>query len=351
MSALAFELPARLEAHEPPEARGLARDDVRLMVVTGHDSRIVHACFRDLPEFLDAGDLLVINVSATLAAAIPARRADGTAFQLRLSTPALRSPGESWWVVELRSANGASPFGDARVGERFLLPAGASAEIEAPAPFTSAAGSRRLWLARLDLPEPLEGYLRRHGRPIRYGYVPREWPLESYQNVYALEPGSAEMPSAGRPFTPELVTRLVARGVLIAPLTLHTGVSSPERGEAPYPERYRVPASTARLVNAVRGWGGRIVAVGTTVVRALETVAEPDGTVATGEGWTNLVVTPERGLWAVDGLLTGWHEPEASHLQMLRAATPDELLERSYDAALEHGYLWHEFGDSQLILP
>ena len=159
------------------------------------------------------------------------------------------------------------------------------------------------------------------------------------------------MPSAGRPFTPELVTRLVASGVQIAPLTLHTGVSSPERGEPPYPERYSVPASTARLVNAVHGWGGRIVAVGTTVVRALETVAEPDGAVAPGQGWTNLVVTPERGLRAVDGLLTGWHEPEASHLQMLRAAAPDELLDRSYQAALEHGYLWHEFGDSHLLLP
>jgi S-adenosylmethionine:tRNA ribosyltransferase-isomerase len=348
-AALAFELPPRLEAHEPPEARGLARDDVRLMVVTGHDRRIVHARFPDLPGFLDPGDLLVINVSATLAAAIPVRRADGTAFELRLSTPALGSPGESRWVVELRSANGTSPFGAVRVGERFLLPAGAYAEIEAPEPFTSA--SCRLWLARLDLPGPLEDYLRRHGHPIRYGYVPRAWPLETYQNVYALEPGSAEMPSAGRPFTAELVTRLVARGVQIAPLTLHTGVSSPERGEAPYPERYRVPATTARLVNAVRGWGGRIVAVGTTVVRALETVSEPDGTVAAGEGWTNLVVTPERGLRTVEGLLTGWHEPEASHLQMLRAATPDELLDRSYLAALEHGYLWHEFGDSQLILP
>jgi S-adenosylmethionine:tRNA ribosyltransferase-isomerase len=321
------------------------------MVATGHDGRIAHARFRDLPGFLDPGDLLVINVSATLPAAIPARRRDGAAFQLRLSTPAPKSPGETRWVVELRSANGTSPFGDVRLGERFLLPAGASAVIEAPEPFTGAASSRRLWLARLDLPGPLEDYLRRHGHPIRYGYVPREWPLESYQNVYALEPGSAEMPSAGRPFTAELVTRLVGRGVQIAPLTLHTGVSSPERGEPPYAERFNVPAATARLVNAVRGWGGRIVAVGTTVVRALETVAQPDGVVAPGEGWTDLVVTPERGLWAVDGLLTGWHEPEASHLQMLRAAAPDELLDRSYQAALAHGYLWHEFGDSHLILP
>jgi S-adenosylmethionine:tRNA ribosyltransferase-isomerase len=174
--------------------------------------------------------------------------------------------------------------------------------------------------------------------------------LSAYQNVYAVEPGSAEMPSAGRPLTLEVITRLVAGGVLVAPITLHTGVSSPERHEAPYAERYRVSTQTARLVNAVREWGGRVIATGTTVVRALETVAQPDGTVAPGEGWTNLIVTPERGLWAIDGLVTGLHEPNSSHLDMLRAAAGDELLTRSYEAALEHGYLWHEFGDSQLIL-
>jgi S-adenosylmethionine:tRNA ribosyltransferase-isomerase len=177
--------------------------------------------------------------------------------------------------------------------------------------------------------------------------VPERWPLDAYQTVFAREPGSAEMPSAGRPFTAEIVTELVSRGVLVAPLTLHTGVSSLEAGEAPYPERYRVPASTAKLVETVRGWGGIVVAVGTTVVRALETVAE------TGEleGRTNLVVTPERGLLAVDALLTGWHEPESTHLQILEAVAGPELLARSYGAAEEHGYLWHEFGDVNLILP
>jgi S-adenosylmethionine:tRNA ribosyltransferase-isomerase len=159
------------------------------------------------------------------------------------------------------------------------------------------------------------------------------------------------MPSAGRPFTAELVTELVARGVLFSPVTLHTGVSSPEQGEPPYPERFQVPAPTARLVNAVRGWNGRVVAVGTSVVRALETVAVADGTVSEGEGWTSLVVTPERGLRAIDGLLTGWHESESSHLELLEAAAGLDLLKRSYRAALEHGYLWHEFGDLHLILP
>lgn len=341
MSALAFDPPDGLEAHEPPEAHGGRRDDVRLLVSDGSRSEIAHARFRDLPRFLAAGDLLVLNTSATLPAALDATRADGTALELRLSTPA---PGrdDDIWIVELRL--GDAPFGGAAVGERLELPGGASAELVA-----RYAGVRLL-VARLELPAPLLGYLAEHGRPIRYGYVPSRWPLDAYQTVYALEPGSAEMPSAGRPFTPELLTGLVAQGVVVAPVTLHTGVSSPERHERPYPERYRVPEHTARLVNAVRGWGGRVIATGTTVVRALETAAQPDGTVAPGEGWTNLVITPERGLWTVGGLITGLHESASSHLAMLRAAAGDELVGRSYREALAHGYRWHEFGDSHLIL-
>jgi S-adenosylmethionine:tRNA ribosyltransferase-isomerase len=341
MSALAFELPGGLEAHEPPEARGLRRDDVRLLVSDGSRSEISHARFHELPRFLAAGDLLVLNTSATLPAALDATRADGTALELRLSTPA---PGrdDDLWIVELRL--GDAPFGGGSVGERIELPGGASAELVA-----RYAGVRLL-VARLELPAPLLDYLATHGRPIRYGYVPSRWPLDAYQTVYAREPGSAEMPSAGRPFTPELITGLVAQGVLVAPVTLHTGVSSPERHERPYPERYRVPEHTALLVNAVRGWGGRVIATGTTVVRALETAAQPDGTVAPGEGWTNLVITPERGLWTVGGLITGLHESASSHLAMLRAAAGDDLVARSYREALAHGYRWHEFGDSHLIL-
>jgi S-adenosylmethionine:tRNA ribosyltransferase-isomerase len=343
MSALAFDLPTRLEAHEPPEARGLARDDVRLMVARRGDGSLTHARFHDLPSFLTAGDVVVVNTSATMPASLRARRAGGASFELRLSTPA-PDDAAGHWVVELRREG--RRFGAVRVGETFELPAGGCAEILAP-----YLGGNRLWLARLDLPTAVAAYLARHGAPIRYGYVPEKWPLDAYQTVFAAETGSAEMPSAGRPFTAELVTRLATQGVLVAPLVLHTGVSSPERHERPYPERYRVPETTARLVNAAHVWGGRVVAVGTTVVRALETVAKDDGTVRAGEGWTNLVVTPQRGLRTVDALISGWHEPEASHLDLLRASAGDELLARSYAAALERGYLWHEFGDLHLVLP
>ena len=338
MSAL--ELPVRLEAHEPPEARGVDRDDVAMLVARRHDLELVHARFHELPQFLSAGDLLVVNTSATLPAALDARLGERR-VQLWLSTPA----PEGTWLVELRTPDRA-PYPRPPVGARLDLPSGGHAELLA-----RFAGSERLSVARFELDEPLEDYLRRHGRPIRYSYVPEPWPLDTYQTVFALEPGSAEMASAGRPFTAELVTALVARGVLLSPVTLHTGVSSPEQGEQPFPERFRVPAATARLVNAVRGWNGRVIAVGTSVVRAIETVAAADGSVSEGQGWTSLVVTPEHGLRAIDGLLTGWHESESSHLALLEAAAGGELLERSYRAALEHGYLWHEFGDLHLVLP
>jgi S-adenosylmethionine:tRNA ribosyltransferase-isomerase len=159
------------------------------------------------------------------------------------------------------------------------------------------------------------------------------------------------MPSASRPFTPEVVTQLITRGVLIAPLTLHCGVSSLEAGEDPYPEPYDVPPATARLVNHVRAAGGRVIAAGTTVVRALETAARADGQVAARAGWTSHVVTPETGVQAVDGLLTGLHEPRSSHLRMLAAFAGPDLLARCYAEAISSEYLWHEFGDVHLLLP
>ena len=194
-------------------------------------------------------------------------------------------------------------------------------------------------------------YLARYGRPIRYGCTELRWPIDAYQTAFGIDPGSAEMPSASRGFTPEVVTRLVTKGVGIAPITLHTGVSSQEAGEPPYAEWYRVPVATAERVNAAHDDGHAVIAVGTTPTRALETVAGADGRAHAGEGWTDVVVTPERGVRLVDGLLTGWHEPEASHLQLLEAVAGRDLLDRSYDAALELGYRWHEFGDLHLIAP
>lgn len=340
---ISFELPPHLEASEPPEARGRDRDDVRLLV-SAPEGPPVHARFRDLPSMLDPGDLLVVNTSATLPAALDGSRPGGSAVAVHLSTPL----PAGLWVVELRTpaTPGTRPFGGDVTGETVSLPGGGRAEMLARYP-----GSARLWVVALHLPTELGAYLGAHGRPIRYGHVERDWPLSAYQTVYATEPGSAEMPSAGRAFTPELITALVARGVAVSPVVLHCGVASLETGELPTPEPYRVPAATAERVNATRAAGGRVVAVGTTVVRALETVADPAGVAHPGQGWTELVVTAERGVRVVDGLLTGWHEPAASHLLLLEAVAGRAMLEDAYRAALAGGYLWHEFGDLHLLLP
>ncbi|HLH62422.1 MAG TPA: S-adenosylmethionine:tRNA ribosyltransferase-isomerase [Ktedonobacteraceae bacterium] len=366
-----FELPTELEAGEPPEERGLARDEVRLMISYLADNRVAHTQFRELPDFLQAGDLLVINTSGTMNAALHATRRDGTPFELHLSThlPA------NMWIVEVRQPGetGTKPFYDARAGETLQLPGRATVTLHVPYSSDRAgkplAGNNaqtrtRLWIATLQLPSPyiapdgeveylnpLQDYLARYGFPIRYSYVKQEWPASYYQTVYATEMGSAEMPSAGRAFTPELITRLVARGVQIAPLILHTGVASLEDHEPPYEEYYRVPLETAQRVNTAHLTGKRIIAVGTTVVRALETVTDSEGTTHPGEGWTSVIVTPQRGIRAVNGMLTGLHEPRASHLSMLEALAGLEHLKVTYAEALREHYLWHEFGDLHLILP
>src|SRR5579883_1583842 len=349
---LDFELPPQLEASEPPEASGLARDEVRLMVSYRSKNQVVHTQFRQLGDFLEAGDLLVINTSGTMNAAIRWQREDGTPVEVHLST---HLP-DDLWTVEVRASLGkmTHPLFSMRAGEMVRLDG--DGEVVLHAPYRPGnrgpvEGRQRLWIASLHLPQTLQDYLARYGFPIRYSYVREQWPLEYYQTVYATEMGSAEMPSAGRGFTTELITQLVAGGVLVVPLVLHTGVSSLEDHEPPYEEYYRVPSSTARAVNAVRASGGRVLAVGTTVVRALETVADERGTVHPGEGWTDLVISPQRGLRAVDGLLTGLHEPRSSHLAMLQALAGREHLEKTYAAALHEGYLWHEFGDLHLILP
>jgi S-adenosylmethionine:tRNA ribosyltransferase-isomerase len=323
-----------------------ARADVRLMVARRATIGVSHHRFTDLGGALDAGDLLVVNTSAVVPAALDARGTDGSELRLHLST---RQPG-GFWVVEPRHPAG--PGTERYVGTppvQLVLAGGGAAELLAPYP--AGTGLVRLWLARIDVPGDLLGYLRAHGQPIRYAHAEAAWPIEAYQSVFSRDPGSAEMPSAARPFTEALVTELVTRGIVLAPITLHTGVSSQEAGEPPYAERYEVPPATASLVNAAHADGRRVIAVGTTVVRALESTADEAGRSHPGHGWTELVVTPERGVRVVDGLVTGWHEPESSHLAMLEAIAGRELLDASYAAAVAEGYRWHEFGDSHLILP
>ena len=342
-----FPSPEDTTAVGPPESRGITRDGVRLLVA--RPDRLDEVHFRDIGRFLRRGDVLVVNTSATVAGQIDAWSPRHGDLVVHLATPL----GGDSWVVELRSApSAASPVLDARPGEQVHLGEGVVATLVDgyPALGSSPTGSgNRLW--RASVAGDLVGLVRREGRPIAYGYLDRRYPLRDYQTVFSRDPGSAEMPSAGRPFTNRLVTRLVRSGVLVAPVLLHTGVSSQDAGEAPQPERFEVTADTATLVNAARSRGGRVVAVGTTATRAIESAAGVDGLVEAAGGWTELVIGPDRPVRVVDGLVTGWHNPEASHLLLVEAVAGPELTQRAYDAAVESGYAWHEFGDSCLILP
>jgi S-adenosylmethionine:tRNA ribosyltransferase-isomerase len=340
-------VPEELSARVPVEQRGpgLERDAVRLLVSRG--TEVTHHAFRELPRLLRAGDLLVVNTSRTLAAAV-----DGRIGHARVVVHFSTRGDDGRWAVELREPDGCGTTrarAGTYAGTEVRLPGGARLVLEEP---LSERGER-LWWARAAV--PVLELLWEHGRPIRYSYTERDQPLSVYQTVFALPSpdgsGSAEMPSAARPFTARLVAELVSRGVLFAPVTLHTGVASAESHEPPYPERFVVPEASARLINAVGAGEGRVIAVGTTAVRAVESAAGADGAVRAAEGWTDLVVTPERGARVVDGLLTGLHEPEASHLLMLEAVAGRAAVDHAYEEALRGRYLWHEFGDVHLILP
>ena len=329
-----FALPKELEAHVPPELRGSGRDDVRMIVSDRASGRTLDAHFRELPQFLRAGDLLVLNTSATLPAALTAIRDNDEEIALHWSTSL---PG-GLAVVEPRKVV-------MHAGDVLALPGGGKVTLLAP-----YRKSSRLWIAQLDINLPIAQYLHRWGRPIRYPYVEQQFPIEAYQTVYAQREGSAEMPSAGRAFTRQMLACLRARGVGITRLVLHTGVASLESHEAPYDEWYEVPHRTAERVRDAKEKGGRVIAIGTTVVRALESSVDANGDIIGSRGWTDVVITPERGVRVVDGLLTGLHEPRATHIAMLEAIGGRATIERAYEMALEKEYLWHEFGDLHLIV-
>lgn len=339
----AFDLPSSKVATAPAEIRGAGRDDVRLMVTHRHSGVVIHDHFRSLATYLERGDVLVVNTSATVPAAVDATTEGGSPLKAHFAGPA----GGGLWQVEMRTPrpSGGTAPGPELTPQALHLPADAVLHLLAPSTRTS-----RLWLAVVEGPDDVHDYLGEYGSPVRYsGGEP--WPIGAYQTVFATQPGSAEMPSAARPFTTSMVTDLVSAGVTLVPIILHAGVSSYEGDEKPGEERYEVPVASTAVINLLRSQGGRVIAVGTTVVRALETVADARGTVHPGKGTTDLVVSPARPIVAVDGLITGWHEPRSSHLDLLETFLPRPQLRDVYDEALAGSYLWHEFGDLLLILP
>ncbi|HEY9495417.1 MAG TPA: S-adenosylmethionine:tRNA ribosyltransferase-isomerase [Intrasporangium sp.] len=348
-------------ADAPPEVRGLTRDGVRLLVASEQDGAVTveHATFRAVGRHLRSGDVLVVNNSATIPAEVDGRLASRGAVVVHLGAEL----DDCSWVIELRTAPDAGrPILEAAVGDEIVL-AGrhrratrSSPALRLVAPYPEAGSSpsgsgNRLWRAVESGSGGLTKHLASHGRPIAYGYLRARFPLAAYQTVFASIPGSSEMASAARPFTTELVTSLVSAGIVIVPVTLHTGLSSQEAGEAPQPERFAVSRSTAAVVNAAKAEGGRVVAVGTTATRALESAADEAGVVHAAGGWTDLVISPDRPVRVVGGLVTGWHNSDASHLLLVESVAGPTLTQAAYDAALAHHYAWHEFGDSALLLP
>ena len=339
---LSFSIPPELEAHEPAEHRGKSRDDVRLLV-TGADHGARHAQFDALADFLSPGDLLVLNDSMTFPAALRAARENGEEIVLHFAP--LQSPepaGDAQPITAIIEPRKAA----VRPGEQFALPGAARATILGRQP-----GSRRLWQAAIVLPLPYHAYFARFGKPIAYPHAKSDLPIDAYQTTFARVLGSSEMPSAGRPFTQAIIDRLIARDIGVAMVTLHAGLSSEERDELPIDEWREVPLQTAAVIRRVKRRGSRVIAVGTTVIRALESSLDRKQRIIPSRGWTGLHITPDRPMRVVDGLLTGFHEPASTHLAILESVAGRPHIENAYRAALSERYLWHEFGDAHLILP
>ena len=343
-----FVLPPELEAHEPPESRGTSRGDVRLLVTDARRG-VRHARFSDLPDVLATGDLLVLNDSKTYPAAVTAVRESGDTIALHIATldpfaanGSDRETTAPWSGLVLAASPGGSPH----AGERVMLPGGARARF-----LGLHRASRRMWITEVELPLPYFDYFTRFGRPVTYSHVTGTWPIAAFQTTYARAIGSSEMPSAGRPFTHALFDRLAARGIEIAMVTLHAGVSSGDRADLPLEEWREVPPACAVAARRALKLGRRVVAVGTTVVRALESSLDRQHRLVASRGWTGLHITPDRPMRVVSGLLTGFHEPTSTHLAILESIAGSDHIADAYQTALTARYLWHEFGDSHLVLP
>lgn len=329
-----FDLPKTLSASEPPEARGLRRDQVRLLVYECSTSKITHARFDQLSEFLRPGDVLTLNNSRTL----PARlfgRCDGAKLEVRLL-----HARNAFWQCLLSAEEAVRPGCEIRLGE------------ELRAQVLNRCPIKRVWTLWLKADKARRYQeLYKLGHPIQYEHLKESWDLDYFQTIYAAHPGSMEMPSAGRPFSWELLFKLKESGVRIAYITLHCGLSDiNDRLERPWEEEYVVPAQAAEAIREAKARGSRVIAVGTTVVRALETIAAERGHVGAAHGWTKLHIRKGYRFQVIDGLLTGFHEPRSSHLDLMAAFAGAEAMRTIYEEALRSRYLWHEFGDVNLIL-
>lgn len=341
-----FELPVSLACPRPTELRNIERDDVRLLVTKGNGS-IEHTVFNQLAEHLQAGDVLVVNKSATRVSAFPIDLPGGSRGMVHFSTPVRHGD----WLVEIREIVGDKTvrWKDGEEGIKFDLPGRAGIKLKGK--YYENRDLLHLWVVEFRINGNLESYMARYGQPIKYEKLSESYPLDYYQTFFSFHPGSSEMPSAGRGFTQNLVTKLLQKGIVFAPILLHTGVSSLEENEPPYPEYMELSPVSALIINNANQQGKRVIAVGTTAVRAVESAVNQAGEVAAYMGNTDLFITDDYRMKATSGLLTGFHEPRASHLNMLQSLAGFEYIGKAYAAAIENNYYWHQFGDLHLILP
>ncbi|MFD2923554.1 S-adenosylmethionine:tRNA ribosyltransferase-isomerase [Halobacillus naozhouensis] len=334
----AFEIPEHLHASSPIERRGLDRDQVRMMLLDPVSGRRAHTNFRNIVDTFQAGDVLVLNQSRTIPSSLQASGTNGE-VEVRLA----RKIDDHRFEVLLVGKQ-------YKEGEKLYFQDGLFAVVE-------KGGSEyplqvlKFKLSGMSLIE----YIYDHGSPIYYEYVEDPWPLNDYQNVYSSTPGSIEMASAGRAFTWGTITELEQKGVKICYITLHTSLSYYENDRWPspssHPEPYTIPQETVTVINKAKQEGRQVAAVGTTVVRALESAFKNGQLTKQDSVLTYLYINQEHSLKVVDALLTGFHEPEASHLDLLTAFVKHEILIEAYHEAIEQQYLWHEFGDMNLIIP
>ena len=345
-SIIQFDLPRHLACPKPTEERNLQRDEVRLLVTTktGH---LEHTTFNHLPSFLQKGDVLVVNTSATIPSALPVSLPGGHQGRLHISTKL----SDRKWLIEIREITGNRTirWKEGAEGMVFHLPSGTTVTLKQR--FYKNEQWLDLWVADFNLHQSMHTYLAANARPIQYDKLDQPYPLSYYQTYFSFHPGSSEMPSAGRGFTPELIERLLKKGVELAPVILHTGVSSLEENEMPYPEYMEIDPVAAALINTAKMEGRRIIAAGTTCIRAIETATNYRGIVMPYRGNTELFIDENYTMKVVDGLLTGFHEPRASHLNMLQSVAGFEHIDSTYKEAIKAGYYWHQFGDLHLILP
>ncbi|MFK7936460.1 MAG: S-adenosylmethionine:tRNA ribosyltransferase-isomerase [Saprospiraceae bacterium] len=340
-----FNLPNHLACPKPTELRNISRDDVRLLV-TSDNGVEEHTYFRNFTDYLKAGDVLVVNTSATQLAAFPIVLPNGKKGRIHFST----QMNNTEWLAEIRVIKGNKTvrWQAGEVNMVFELAAGLTIQLKSN--FYESRTMLNLWRVEIKTVRDFQSYRNEYGQPIRYENLDKPYPLDYFQTFFSFHAGSSEMPSAGRGFTPELIDKLLQKGVVFAPILLHTGVSSLEENESPYPEYFEVNPITAAILNHAKSNDNRIISVGTTAIRAVESATNEVGKVISQKGHTNLYIKSDYQMKTVNSLLTGFHEPKASHLHMLQALAGVRHIARAYTAAIDHAYYWHQFGDLHLIL-